>query len=293
MLIRSMTGYGRAVIKGKNISGSVEIKSVNHKYCEINVSLPQPLYPLEHKIKNLIKSLISRGKIDVSVNLNGKIVRDGKIEMNEKLIKKYMALIKNIQKKLNLKGEIKINNVLRFPAVMNYSEPLINANLYWDSLRQAFQKALNSLVQMREKEGNNIGKDIKDRIDILGKILENIEKSAKFNKSDYFQRMQRNIKEIAKDVKADKNRIELEIALLAEKRDISEEIVRAKSHLDQFYSLIKTGGSVGKKIDFLLQEIFREINTIGAKANGFGVSKEVIEFKNELERIREQVQNIE
>lgn len=284
--MKSMTGFGSAVYNLKNARYTVELTSTNHKY--LDVYIPDFLSSLHEGIRELIKKKIQRGHINVFVMISDSSGKKD-VVLDEVLARRYLISIKKLQTKLALKGRINFETLLNFPDIIKVIDKRKN---YWRGLKIAITKALDELVKSKQREGNKIYSDIRNRIGKLKDMLDNIveinERAVPENK----RRIEERLKNIFKDVKMDESRICAEVSFIVEKNDITEELIRLKSHFNEFYCILNQK-IIGRKLDFLIQEFMREINTIGSKANNFKISHIVVSFKEELEKIREQVQNVE
>ncbi|HVO66091.1 MAG TPA: YicC/YloC family endoribonuclease [Syntrophales bacterium] len=294
-MIQSMTGYGRTedVLNGRRYT--VEIKSLNHRYLETSVRLPAIISSLELEIKKKISGGLSRGRIELNVRMESEYgsTNDGRYELNLPLIRNYYELLKQLREELGLKEEITLNMVAGFRDAFVLKEPDLDLSVIWKELDVVVAKAMDALVEMRKKEGEIICHDLIFRIDLIMKSLDSIESRAPQVIIEYRKRLGDRVKELTGGIVVDDLRLSQEVAIMAEKSDIMEEIVRLKSHIIQFGDLLKGNDAVGRNIDFLIQEMVREINTIGSKSSDAGISKMVIDIKSELARIREQAQNIE
>jgi uncharacterized protein (TIGR00255 family) len=290
-----MTGYGRteSVLNGRRYT--VEIKSLNHRYLEISLRLPAVLSTLELEIKKKISGKLSRGRTDVTIRMDSEYgsVSEGRYELNLPLIRNYYELLGQLREELGLKEEITLNMVAGFRDAFILKEPGLDLSAIWEELEVVLNKAMDALLEMRKKEGEVIYHDLILRIDLIMKSLNSIESRAPQVILEYQKRLGERVKELTGGIIVDDLRLGQEVAIMAEKSDITEEIVRLKSHIIQFDDLLKGNDAVGRNIDFLIQEMIREINTIGSKSSDAETSKMVIDIKSELARIREQAQNIE
>jgi uncharacterized protein (TIGR00255 family) len=293
-MIKSMTGYGRAesVWKGKRIV--VEIKSLNHRYLEVSLRLPASLNPFEPEIKNKINNRFSRGKIEVNIRIDTHGFPDigAGLDLNIPLLRNYHALLCRIKQELNMNDEITLAMMTNFGDVFSSREEDDNTEV-WQQLDVMLDDAITSLTVMREKEGNVLCRDLMERTDKVKSLLEAIDSRVPQVLNAYQRRLTERVKELAGDMEIDESRLMQEVAIMAEKSDIMEEIVRLRSHIEQFIDMLQSGETVGRKIDFIIQEMGREVNTIGSKSGDALISRNVIEIKSELARIREQVQNLE
>ncbi len=294
-MIQSMTGYGRAESVLDDRKYVVEIKSLNHRYLEISLRLPNVLAPLELEIKKKISGRFTRGRIEASIRTDSDYSSgsEGRYELDIPLIRNYYELLKQVKKELKLKDEINLNTVVFFRDIFVLKEAGPDLSAIWGKLEGVLDKAAEDLMEMRKKEGENICLDLTKRIDLIVQAVDSIKRRAPQVVLEYQKRLGERVKELSAGVALDDMRLSQEVAIMAEKSDITEEIVRLKSHVLQFYDLLKGDDAVGRNIDFLIQEMIREVNTIGSKSMDADISKKVVEIKGELARIREQVQNVE
>lgn len=291
-MLKSMTGYGRGrnEINGKEFT--VEIKSVNHKYHDINVKIPKSISYLEEYIKKRINENITRGKIDVYVNYINFSNANKEVKIDEELTSNYITKLNELSNKYNIKNNISIMDIIQLPEVITVVDKQDE-----DEIKNDFSVTLNeallNFINMRKIEGEKITNDLSERIDIIYKNIIKISELSTGLVDEYIVKLKQRIKEILKNDIIDENRLALEAVIYADKTSIEEEITRLKSHISQFKTMLQEDKANGKKLDFLVQEMNREINTIASKANCLEITKQVVEIKNELENIREQVQNIE
>lgn len=292
-MIRSMTGYGRGNIEMDGRSYTIEIKSVNHRYCDLNIKIPKSLLPLEDRIRKTVQSRLNRGKIDVFVTQNLFDKKDVSAFLNKSLADSYFRCLTEIKERYNLRDDVSLSLISKFPEVITVKQEDEDAEELWNGLETALNNALDMMVQMREREGLKITEDIISKCkDIKEKVLVIEEKSADIVQ-DYTDKLKLRLNDLLKDFKVDENRLAMEVALLADKASIDEEIVRLKSHLIQVKETLELDEPVGRKLDFIIQEMNRETNTIASKANNLDVINIMLSIKNEIEKIREQVQNLE
>jgi uncharacterized protein (TIGR00255 family) len=294
-MIKSMTGYGRAetALEGRNVV--IEIKSLNHRNLEVHVRLPAFLGFLEMDIKKRIQEKISRGRVEIGMKVEAEPGANGgeKLSVNLPLIREYHALLNNIKEELGLQDEITLNLIARLKNGIYVSDLEIDPDEAWKTIHGALDEAVDSLLKMKEKEGELLYSDFVERLALTEGYIQKLEVRAPVVALEYRDRLRERIGELAQGIEIDESRLSQEIAILAEKSDITEETVRLTSHMVQFREMIQEGGATGRKLDFLLQEMHREINTIGSKSNDLEISSNVIEIKTELAKLREQVQNIE
>lgn len=291
-MIKSMTGYGVGRVKAEDGECLVEIKSLNNKYCEINIKNNFQSLEVEQKMEKLIKDRVSRGKVNILVKVEHYSLTEEKIILNEDIADSCYKNLKTLKEKYKLKDEIGIGSMLKFKDIFTIVKEEEGAKT-WPLVEKATNLALDSLLKMREREGKVLVTDIQKRIKKIQKLIDKIEKYSKSSPLDYKDKFLSKIKNLTDGLNVDEGRIELEAAIFAEKTDITEEITRLKSHLIQFDNLLNFEESVGRKMDFLTQEINREVNTIGSKTNDIKVTSLVVLLKSELEKVREQARNIE
>ncbi|MGV8057424.1 MAG: YicC/YloC family endoribonuclease [Smithellaceae bacterium] len=293
-MIKSMTGYGRVETTGQDRNIVVEIKSVNHRFLEISLRMPQSLFPLELEFKKKIGEKLKRGRVEIFIRLEPGSTNVPAAMINLEIARNYFAALQRLKEEFGLTEEIGLKTLVGFRDI--FSQPA-ETEMDPDVLKQitaALEEALDMLVRMRQEEGVAIYQDMEQRLASISGILETINTRSPQVVIEYQRRLAERIKELTAgyDVLAD-SRLAQEAAILAEKSDITEEIVRMHSHIGQFVTLLQSVEAEGKKIDFLLQEMNREINTIGSKSNDAEIARQVIEAKSELSRLREQAQNIE
>lgn len=292
-MIRSMTGYGRSVTATEKGDVVVEVKSTNHRFCDLSLKLPQRCFPLENDIKKLVLSRIARGRIDLSVQLDCKEAESARLELNLPLAQQYLVLLKDLREMLQLSGEITLDHLLTQKEIIVSPTTNHNSGCDWEMLKGPLSSALDELVKMRETEGLQLKEDFLSRLHQIESRLDRIRSLSGSTFNDYQTSLREKIRTLCRDIEIDETRLAQEVAYLVEKSDIAEELVRVMSHVLQFRQWLETEDAVGRKLEFLVQEIHREVNTISSKAGNAEICLKVVEIKNELERIREQVQNIE
>lgn len=294
-MVVSMTGYGRGEANGKDINFQVEIRSVNHRYNDIRVRLPVSNLLLEEKIKGLIKSIVSRGKVDVHVTMEiSRELKERLIYIDSTVIKAYYNAIEGLKNELGIQENINLSLLFSLPDVIKIQEPSLEKGEIWDTLQRSINEAINNLFEMRKKEGKELKNDLLLRISKVDKLINEIDVQSDHVVVQYKEKLQDRIDEILDGShELNHDRIEIEVAIMADKCDITEEITRINSHISQFCQTLEIDEPMGRKLDFILQELNREINTIGSKSNDAKISTYVIQIKSELEKLREQVQNIE
>lgn len=293
-MIRSMTGFGRSKYEVNGREYSVEIKSVNNRYSDINIKLPRNISFLEDKVKKTILSNISRGKVDVFINFTNNSDKGKEIKINTELAKRYIDELRKLQQETGIINNINVTDVAKMPEVFNLQVEDEDEDLLWQELLECLNNALTSFVLMRETEGNKIKEDLEKRIAIVSENAIKIKEISTGLVQEYIVKLESRINELLKNVVVDENRLAQEIVIYSDKCSVEEELTRLKSHISQFLDLLNNGSMpIGKKLDFLIQEMNRETNTIGSKANSLEITNLVVEIKTEIENIREQVQNIE
>lgn len=288
-----MTGYGVGKIKRGDQECLVEIKTLNNKYCDIMIKNSMQSLEIEQKIEKLIKEKIFRGKVNILIKVESYNPGEEKVILNESLFNSYCEALKILKEKYKFKDEINIDSIIKFKDIFQVVKEEAETGKMWPLIEEAVNKALDSLLEMREREGKILINDIKKRIKKIIKLMDKIEKYSKLSLQDYKGNFLSKLKELTNGLNVDEGRIELEAAIFAGKSDITEEIIRTKSHLIQFNDLLNSKESAGRKMDFIIQEINRETNTIGSKNNNLKITSLVILVKSELEKIREQARNIE
>lgn len=288
-----MTGFGKGVVNFKDARISVEIKTFNHKFFEQSLKLPQNLQPIEEQVKKEIRKKIKRGKLYLWVNFETTYDKSQDIKLDDKKLKRYYTLLENAKKKFKLKDDITLSQLLSFPDVIISEPKKENKKVLWRSMLNALDKALVNLTKMRKKEGIALNKDLLERIRNIGKSVVKIKSFLPKEINKYKQNLKRKAGKTLDKNGMRRERIDAEVALFAKNCDIAEELTRISAHLANFRSTLRSKNEVGKMLDFIAQELHREINTVGAKSSDFQISKEVIFVKGEVEKIREQVQNVE
>ena len=283
--MRSMTGFGRAKLEKNNRIYSIEIKSVNHKYSDISIKLPRSLNYLEDSIKKQISSKVARGKIDVFVTFENYSEQGKEVVINEELVKEYMEKFKLLAEQNNLSMNIPVTEITKLPDVLTLKETEEEENTIQNELLECLEQAINNFVEMRTIEGNKIKEDLKARIDKVECDVQKISEYSTRLVQEYVVKLEERIKEILKTDVVDQSRLAMEVVLFADKCSVEEELTRLKSHIEQFRTLINSEGTIGKKIDFLLQEMNRETNTMGSKSGSLDITNLVVNIKTELYRI--------
>lgn len=291
----SMTGYGRGEASNDRIKIVVEIKSVNHRYSEIVAKIPKKMNPFEERIKAMIKDKVQRGRIELFVNYEEQMGTNYSIQPNEGVLDQYYEALMLMKSRYELKDHVTLSLLSRHPEAFRVEYVEVDSDAIWSVLEKATSDAISQMVEMRRVEGAKLVEDVFDRIAQMKIRLSKIEGQSPQIVEAYRQKMRDRLTDLLSDmgIQIDEARIAHEIAIFADKTNVTEEIVRLKSHFDQIADILDQGGAAGRKLDFLVQEMNREVNTIGSKSPDFEISNDVIELKSELEKIREQIQNIE
>jgi uncharacterized protein (TIGR00255 family) len=292
-MIKSMTGYGAGKHRTDKGSVSVEIKSVNHRFLEISCRVPVEFSGFEDKIQTLVKKKIIRGKIYINLVEQSLIQKSGDLDFNIDLAKKYYKKLKKVKKEFNLAREIDLRDIVTFPGILNYKISDKNIIKAWPIVEKAIKVAIANHDKTRIREGNHLAQDLKKRISVIRKGVKRIDLRANANVKSHKRKLEKKIKELAGINPANNDRVETEVAIYAKNSDIAEELTRLSGHMIHFEKDIKKGKETGKTLDFIAQEMHREANTIGSKSNDSTISSSVIEIKSAIEKIREQVKNIE
>ncbi|ENQ3078468.1 YicC/YloC family endoribonuclease [Bacillus multifaciens] len=291
-MISSMTGFGRAKVESDAFQITVEMKSVNHRFLEMNIRLPKQMMVFEDKIRKLIAEQVGRGRIEVSIIVEGEGLVERKLRVDWSLLEQYKLIMEEAKGKFQLQDSITLQQLIAMPEVTAIEEVENVNEAFEHSLYEAVHRAASMLKTMRDGEGERLHKDLEHRLQGIYTCVRSIVPYAPSVIQKYRERLENRLKELHNQ-ELEEQRLLTEIAVFADRCDIHEELVRLQSHLEQFQEALQSKEPVGRKLDFIVQEMHREINTIGSKANDLTISKYVVEMKNNLEKIREQVQNIE
>lgn len=292
-MIKSMTGYGRGEWQGDGKRVEVEVRSFNHRFGDILVRLPRRLIPLEVQARKLVGQRFSRGRIEVSVQINDSAEVEQKLELDLALAKDYYRALKALQEDLGIPGEIRLEMLSAFKEIFARKELETDLKKEWAFLQGVLEEALNGVEGMRREEGLALREDFLNRLQTIERMLQEVGSWAPLALRACRDRLAARVQELSGGLEVNGERLAQEVAYLAERSDITEELVRIRSHLNQFREMLDRPEPVGRKLEFLLQEINREANTIGSKASDAGIAQAVVEIKSELEKMREQVQNVE
>lgn len=291
----SMTGFGRGENKTEGYYFTVETKTINHRYLDLNIKTPRRISFLEEKIRSFAKDYVKRGRLDMYIKMDLLGKSDTKLYLDIELAKNYLEVLRDIRKNLLVEDDISVMNIAKFPEVVRMAEKEEDEDALWEALKPALESSLKNLVEMRTIEGNKLQADINERCDLLLNYLEKVEAISDRVPTEYRNKLQARIDEVLKDsgLLADESKILQEVAFFVDRSNITEEIVRFKSHVGQLRNTLGEKETTGRKIDFLIQEMNREVNTIGSKSSDLEITRIVVDLKSELEKIREQIQNIE
>jgi uncharacterized protein (TIGR00255 family) len=292
-MIKSMTGFGRGEFAQGGKEFTVEIKTVNHRYSDVFIKMPRQMGFLEDKVRELVSKGISRGKIDVFITYYNYSDDSKSVIFDEVLAKTYISAVEALRDKFALSDDISVSLIAKFPDVLKVEQNEEDEELLWSILKIAVKNALSSLVKMRENEGEGLKNVLLDRASYIEGIISEISQRAPEVPKEYKNKLETRIKELLDQQTIDENRIAMEVAVFADRCSIDEELVRLASHIGQMREALLIDQPVGRKLDFLIQEMNREINTIGSKANDLTITRNVVEIKSEIEKVREQIQNIE
>lgn len=293
-MLKSMTGFGRAIYDNGKRNFTIELKSVNHRYLDLNVKLPRSLVSLEDKIRREIQQKLKRGKVDIFITQNIYNDNDYDVKLNKNLADSYYKCLRKIKESYDVKDDISISLISKFPDVISVEQKEENFYEIWNEILIPLREAINKLVDMREKEGTKLKEDIENKCNIINKNVCSIEKKASYVVEEYRMKLNERIKELLGENKEiDESRIAMEVAIFADKACIDEEIVRLKSHIVQLKDTLQKDEPIGRKLDFIVQEMNREANTIASKSSNIDIVHSVLDIKNDIEKIREQIQNIE
>ena len=292
-MMRSMTGFGRErmMLNGRDIL--VEVRSVNHRYNELSVKLSRAYMYLEEPLKKLVQDNISRGKTEISVTITNISAPDTSIEVNTSVARGYIDALRKANEELGLMDDLSLSRIIRFQDIFTVVKAADDEDAVWNDVKTVAQSALSKFVSMREAEGTKMKEDVLMRLELIEKMVSFIEEKSPETTVAYREKLYAKLTELLSGQQIDEQRILTEAAIFSEKIAVDEETVRLRSHISQFRTLLETESIVGRKLDFLVQEMNREANTTGSKAQNIDITRTVIDIKSEIEKIREQIQNIE
>ena len=293
-MIKSMTGFGRSEVVTDERKITIELKSVNHRYLDLSIKMPKKLSFLEGSIRNLMKTYIQRGKVDVYITYEDYTINNGTLKYNKELAAEYIACLKQIQQDFDLDYDIKVSTLSRYPDILTMEEQSVDEEELWSILEPPVREACEKFVQTRTQEGHNLEKDLLEKLDGLDKKVTRIEERSPEVVNAYRTKLEAKVSEILEDTQIDDNRIAAEVILFSDKICNDEETVRLHSHVKNMKKMLTTETEgIGRKLDFMAQEMNREANTILSKSSDMEISDIAIDLKTEIEKIREQIQNIE
>lgn len=292
-MTKSMTGYGRAqkIIGGRDIL--VEIRSVNHRYYEYSSRIPRAYGYIDEKLKSLLKTSVSRGKVEVAVTINNIEAKESEISINKAVAEGYIKALRSVSDELGLKDDLVLSKLIKLPEIFVVQKAPDNQEQIWADVSEVASEALQKFVEMRQTEGEKLESDIISKADYILKMVSQVEELSPLTVENYRNRLYQKISEVLEGKDFDEQRILTESAIFAEKIAVDEETVRLHSHISQLKDMFRSDEPVGRKLDFIVQEMNREVNTIGSKAQDLHVTRIVVDMKAEIEKIREQIQNIE
>lgn len=292
-MIHSMTGFGKAVVKSKRGVVTVEMRALNHKFFELSAKLPNGLAQFEDKLKSAIHQKVKRGKIYLNIEMNGQKNGTARVFISPQTARRYKNELLKLKRELNLRGDVELSQILNLPGVLVSEAQKGDSTRSLPQVKVALNKALAELIKDRKKEGKALYKDLSKRAKSIRTAVDHVSERASISIVKYRNHLINRIRELTGTKNVDKGRLEQEVALFAKNSDVSEELVRLKSHLDSFEDTLLSQAEAGKKLDFIAQELHREANTIASKSSDFKISRGVIQIKSDIEKIREQVKNIE
>lgn len=292
-MIKSMTGFGRAEVITKERKITVEIKSVNHRYLDLNIKMPRKLSFLEGTIRNLMKSYMQRGKVDVFITYEDYALNCGTLKYNRELAGEYLAYIKQMAEEFGLENDIKAGSLSRYPDVLTMEEQSVDEDALWAILEAPLREACEKFAQAREREGANLKADLIGKLDALDEKVSQVEARSPLVVDAYREKLENKVHELLEDTQIEESRIAAEVILFSDKICNDEETVRLHSHIQGMKKMLEEKEGIGRKLDFMAQEMNREANTILSKSSDLVISNIAIDLKTEIEKIREQIQNIE
>lgn len=292
-MIKSMTGFGRAEHCDEKRKITVELKSVNHRYLDVNIKMPKKLSFFETSIRNLLKEYIQRGKVDVYISYEDYTEDNFSLKYNRDMARAYLKYLNDMSREFGLENDIRVSVLSRYPEVFTLEEQEIDEDELWNDLEAVVRSACEGFVASRLSEGENLKNDLIGKLDTMLDYVDTIEKRAPAIIEEYRKKVNDRVKDMLADAKIDESRILTEVTLFADRICVDEEIVRLKSHIESTRDTLRAGGSVGRKLDFIAQEMNREANTILSKSTDLSTSNVAIDLKTDIEKVREQIQNIE
>ena len=292
-MIKSMTGFGRCEVQKDSRKFTVELKSVNHRYLDVNIRMPKKLNFFETAIRTLLKSYANRGKVDIFITYEDLSQAQVSVKYNAALAAEYLKYLKQMEEEFGLENDVRVSTLSRYPEVFTMEEQSEDEEELWNGLKEALEGAFGQFVETRKTEGENLKEDILSKLDLLSEQIGYIEERSPQIVAEYRAKLEDKMKELLADTQIEESRIAAEVILFADKICTDEEVVRLKSHISHMRNTLEEKDEIGRKLDFIAQEMNREANTILSKANDIEVSDRAISLKTEIEKIREQIQNIE
>ena len=292
-MIKSMTGFGRCEVLKDSRKFTVELKSVNHRYLDVNIRMPKKLNFFETSIRTLLKSYADRGKVDIFITYENLSQSQVSVKYNAALAAEYLKYLNQMAEEFSLDNDVRVSTLSRYPEVFTMEECSEDEDELWNGLKEALEGAFSQFVEMRTKEGERLKEDILLKLDLLSEQIRFIEERSPQIIAEYRTKLEEKMRELLEDTQIDDNRIAAEVILFADKICTDEEVVRLKSHIQHMKETLEESNGIGRKLDFIAQEMNREANTILSKANDLDISNRAISLKTEIEKIREQIQNIE
>mgnify|MGYP001623185703 FL=1 len=293
-MIKSMTGFGRCELSDGERKFTVEMKGVNHRYLDVNIRMPKKLNFFETSIRSLLKQSVSRGKVDIFITYEDLSEGQAVLKYNASLAKEYMESLRELEEQFGLENDVRVSTLSRYPEVLTMEEQALDEEEIWNCLKKAMEGAISQFVETRTLEGENLRRDIIDKLDGMAEMVEFIEVRSPKIIAEYREKLEEKVRELLADTQIDDSRIAAEVVIFADKICTDEEVVRLKSHISHMKDvLLSDEAGIGRKLDFIAQEMNREANTILSKANDLEVSNRGIDLKTEIEKVREQIQNIE
>ena len=292
-MVKSMTGFGRCEVSEGTRKMTVEMKSVNHRYLDVNMKMPKKLNFFDASIRSLLKTYIQRGKVDLFISFEDTAETNFSLKYNQELAGEYLKYLQQMADQFGLENDIRVSTLSRYPEVLSMEEVQVDEEELWNLLEKALKGACEQFVETRIKEGENLKRDLLAKLDEMLENVAYISQRSPQIIGEYRKKLEDKVKELLEDVHIEESRLATEITIFADKICVDEEIVRLKSHIEHTKATLESGGAVGRKLDFIAQEMNREANTILSKANDLEVSNHAIELKTEIEKVREQIQNIE
>ena len=292
-MARSMTGFGRATNIVDDYNITVELKAVNHRFLEFSSRVPRGCAFLEDKLKSLVSNRVFRGKVDMFVSMDSSLLGETVIEINKPYAEAYIKALKELSKTYKIKYDVSISSITRNSEIFNFTKSEIDEDKVWEAVKGAADAAIDAFVSMRENEGERLAADVISRVEFIKEKVAFIEERSPQTVIEYREKLEQRMRDLIGDVNIDEQRLITESGIIADKLAVCEETVRLNSHMEELCNLLKSDQAIGRKLDFIVQEMNRETNTIGSKAQDVEILRAVVDIKSEIEKIREQIQNIE